>query len=62
MTFILRWGIIAITVGILLLVAAFWKGDAECNWCVPSYCAFDHDCPDNCACCIEHGEIDGVCC
>jgi hypothetical protein len=49
---------------IALLFAAAWVESAECMWCTPTYCAFDHDCDEQagCACCIPQGEIDGRCC
>lgn len=53
---------ILIAVALAFVAISIGTKDADCNWCVATYCAFDTDCPENCHCCIREPDIDGECC
>jgi hypothetical protein len=58
----IRLAIILTTIALLFAVGLLWPAPGNCYWCTPTFCGFDHDCPENCACCITEGEITGECC
>ena len=65
-----RWGwvmainhfLIACICAAFLLFLVLVAKNAACYWCTPTFCGFDHDCPQSCSCCIVEGDITGECC
>lgn len=59
---LLVWG--CVLAFVIVFGVSFFARSADCFWCTPTYCAFDHDCDEQagCGCCIPQGEITGECC
>jgi hypothetical protein len=56
-----RWVLCGVLLGLFLLFMSMVTPPAECSACIGQYCAFDEDCPQECACAKPPWEVDGAC-
>ena len=52
-------------VGLCIVVTALgvmlYAENAECDWCVSTFCSNSAQCPGDCVCAIPWGKVNGSC-